>query len=155
MAIDSLGTRQTPQVHSPVLAGATITRPPADIATQTLSTAGGVVTMTVNQLLSGLIPCDCQDAQTFTRPTAALLNAARPFKDGDVVRFCVINYGDSTMTMAVGTGITNKIIDSEDAILTVATHIGAEFALVCTGVANPSDPSTSDSFDLYLLNTST
>lgn len=155
MAIDSVGTRQTPQAHSPVSAGAVITRPPAAIATQELSTAGGVVTATAAQIMRGLIPCDCQDAQTLTLPTAALLNAERPFAVGDWVRFSIINYGDSTLTVAVGTGITNKVIDSEDAILTIATHIGTEWALVCTGVATPADPSKSDSFDLYLLSTST
>jgi hypothetical protein len=151
----ALGTRQTPQMNSPVLAGATITSPDSAPAEQVLSTAGGVVTLTAAQILSSLIPCDCQDAQTLTLPTAALLAAARPFKVGASVRFNIINYGDSTITVAVGTGITNKVIDSEDAILSIATHIGTEWALVCTAKANPSDPSTSDTFDLYLLATST
>lgn len=151
MGIDSVGTRSTPQRGPQYLGG-----PIAERLTPATVTLTGNATMTAAQLVKKLIPIDCQEATTWTLPTAAEIAAAQPgLEVGDVFRFNVINYGDSTCTLAVNTGITNKVIDSEDAILVQATHIGAEYALVMTAKANPSDPSTSDAFDLYLLSTST
>lgn len=151
MGIDSVGTRGTPQRGPQYLGGPVAARLVPAVVTLT-----GDATMTAAQLAKQFIPIDCQDATTWTLPTAALFAAALPGLDvGDVFRFNIVNYGDSTCTIAVGTGITNKVIDSEDAILTIATHIGVEMALVMTAKSNPSDPSTSDTFDLYLLSTST
>lgn len=151
MGIDSVGTRSTPQRGPQYLGG-----PIAERLTPATVTLTGNATMTAAQLVRKLIPIDCRNVTTWKLPTAAEIAAALPgLEVGDVFRFNVINYGSGTCTLAVNTGITNKVIDSECALLAQATHIGREYALVMTAKANPSDPSTSDAFDLYLLSTST
>lgn len=148
----ALGTSQTPSREMQYSGGALIER--LTPATVTVGSSGTV--LTAAQLLKKIIPINCTDAGTLTLPTATLIRAAAPGIDiGDVFEFSIVNYGDSTATLTVGTGITNLVIDSEDAILTIDTHIGTRWALICTGVANPSDPSTSDAFNLMLLATST
>lgn len=152
MAIDSIGTRETPQRHSPYIGGAVIER--LTPATLTMTTAH--IYLTAAQLLKKLIPLNSTGAGNLVLPTADVLVAGKPgIGVGDMLEFSVINYGNDTTTLAVNTGITNKVIDSEDAILTIATHIGTRWALVCTGRAKDSDPSASNTFDLYLLATST
>src|SRR4051812_6506557 len=105
----AIGTSRTPERQSPFFSSVTL---PFKTATQqTLSTAGGVVTMTAAQALQGLIPCDCQDAQTFTLPTATILNAGIPgVQVGTSFDLDIINYGDSLLTIGLGTGITKTTI---------------------------------------------
>ena len=154
MGIDSVGTRRTPERRTNLQGGAAWER--LTPATVTVTSGTTPVTLTAAQLAKKLIPVDCQDTGDLTLPTATLIAAGNPgINVGDVFEFSIINYGDSTLTLVVGTGITNKVIDSEDAILAIATHIGTRYALVCTGKSEASDPSKSDTFDLYLLATST
>ena len=117
-------------------------------ATVTVTT--GTTTLTAAQLLKKLIPVNCTDTGTLALPTADLIMAGCPgLSVGMMLEFQFINFGDSTVTIAVGTGITNKVIDSVDAVLTVATHEALRMALVVTAVASPSAPSLSNTFDLY------
>lgn len=148
MGIDSVATRRTPERRTPLMGGALVER--LTPATITVTTALTPVTLTAAQLLKKFLPVDCQDAGTITLPTAALLGAAMPGIDiGDVVAFEIINFGDTTLTVAVGTGITSKVITSLSAVLTIVTKASKQFRLVCTGIASASDPSKSFSFDLY------
>ncbi len=155
MGIDSVATRRTPERNSPLLGGVPVVK--GAVATITVGSGTTPLTLTAAQLLVGLLPFNCTDTSTVVLPTADLLAAAMPgIAVGNWFEVSMVNYGDSTITVSVGTGITAKVIDSEAAILNgLATHIGQKFALVCTGVANPSDPTTSNTFDLYLLATST
>ena len=146
MAIDSVGNRRTPERNNTLLGGRVVER--LTPATVTVGSAG--TTLTAAQLFKKLIPLNCTDTGNLTLPTATAIMDAEPgLNVGDVFEFILINFGDSTASVVVGTGITNKSIDSEDAVLDVATHQCGRFFLVCTGKANPSDPSTSHSFDLY------
>ena len=149
MGIDSVGTRRTPERNSPLIGGSVVINP-GPVATITVGSGTTPLTLTAAQLKVGLMPVNCTDTGTLTLPTATLLNAANPgITVGAWFEFTIINYGDSTITLAVGTGITNKSIDSATAVLTTATNYSNRYFLVCTGVANPSDPTTSDSYDLY------
>ena len=144
-----LATRRTPERNSPLLSsGVNLVK--RALSTITVTSGTTPVTLTAAQVLKGFLPVDCQDTGTSTLPTATLLNAAiEGVEVGTSFAFTIWNGGDSTLTLAVGTGITAKTVDSESAVLTNATHCGSTFLLSCTGVANPSDPSTSDSWDLY------
>ena len=82
-------------------------------ATVTLTTAGGVGTLTAAQLLTGFVIVDCQDAQSLTFPSAALLCAAIPgvsgtaqFTGGVGFDVDIYNSGDTTLTMVIGAGGT-------------------------------------------------
>ena len=143
----ALGTRRTPERNSPLIGGSTIINA-GPVATVTVASTK---TWTAAELLVGFIPANCTDASTSTLPTAALLAAAIPgIRIGNWFKFTVVNYGDSTITWVMGSGITNKVIDGEDAILdSCGTHVAQDYYLVCTGIADPSDPSKSDSFDFY------
>lgn len=120
-------------------------------ATLTLTTGGGAQTMTAAQALSGIVLVDCQDAQTLTLPTAALLQAAiAGLGVGLSVAINVLNYGDTTLTIALGAGITNKAVGSIDAILTIATFTARTIVLVCTAVKNDVVQGSAAAFDLYV-----
>ena len=148
MGIDSVATRRTPERRTPLMGGPLVER--LTPATITVTTALTPLTLTAAQVLKKLLPVDCQDTGTVTLPTAALLGAAMPGIDiGDVVAFEIINFGDTTLTVAVGTGITSKVITTKSAVLTIVTLASKQFRLVCTGIANPSDPSQAYAFDLY------
>ena len=144
----ALGTRRTPERNTPLLGG-----PPVidqTVATITVTSGTTPVTLTGSQLVVGLIPVDCQDTGTVTLPTATLIAAAIPgLKKGSWFAATFINFGDTTLTIAVGTGITAKVITTKTTALTLTTVQSDTFYFVCTGVANPSDPSTSNTFDLY------
>lgn len=145
MGIDSVLTRRTPERRSGLLGGVVIMHTTPATVTATTTT-----TLTAAQLLKGLLPMNCTDTSTTTLPTAALLAAAIPgIQIGDWFEFQIINFGDSTCTLAMGTNITNKVIDSEDAVLDIATHQALRCALVCTEISVPSDPSKADKFDFY------
>lgn len=101
----------------------------------TLTTSGGVITLTAAQALSGVVTVDCQDTQTLTLPTAALLNAAIIGVDpGISFQLDIINYGDATLTIGLGTGITKTTIASVAAVMTLAPLSAKRFVLNCTGV---------------------
>ena len=121
-------------------------------ASLTASTGGGVVTLTAAQVLGGLLIVDTQDAQTATLPTAALLTAALPgpLQVGQTFDFDVRNTGDSTLTIAVGTGITSATGNT----LTIATLSTRRFKLRCTAVPLTSDPSSAATFTLYSVGVS-
>ena len=144
----SLGTRRTPERNSPLLSGVKVSKKTA--VTNALTTGGGAETMTVGEVLSGLLVPDTQDAQTWNLPTAAALNAAIPGVEvGSSIDLDVINYGDTTLTIGLGTGITRTTIASVAAVMTIATLCSKRFTLICTGVKNPSDPSTSDAWVVW------
>lgn len=106
----------------------------------TLSTAGGVRTLTAAEVLSGLLTVDCQDAQTMTTPTAALLCAAI---NGCVVGTSfdvdVVNYGDTTLTVGLGTGVTKTTIATVAAVLTVVTLASKRLTFNCTNATPGSE----------------
>lgn len=134
----ALGTRRTPERNSPLLSGVLI--PKKTATQQVLSTGGGVVTMTVAQALQGLLPCDCQDAQTITLPSAALLVAGIPgCAVGSSFDLDIINYGDTTLTVGLGTGVTKTTIAGVAAVLTLVTLASKRLTLICTGVLANGD----------------
>jgi hypothetical protein len=146
----TIANRRTPERNSPLLSGPLFEKGVA--VSNVLTTGGGVETMTVAELLSKFLVVDCQDAQSWTLPTAALLNAGIPGVEvGQAFEFTIVNYGDATMTLALGTGITKTTIATVAAILTIATLTGKRFRLECTGVANPYDPTTSDSWVIWTV----
>lgn len=101
--------------------------------TITLTTAGGVVTLTAAQLLAGLLRCDCQDAQTMTTPTAALIVAAiNGVQVGASFDLDVVNYGDTTLTVGLGTGVTKLTVAGVAAVMTLATLTAKRFKFVVT-----------------------
>jgi len=117
--------------------------------TDTLTVGSGGVTLTAAQVLSGLLPTNCTDAGNVTLPTAAAINAALDGVEvGTSFDLDFINYGDSTASLVMGTGITNVSIDSEVAVLTVATHQALRVTLVCTGVAL-QDGTGTDSYNFF------
>lgn len=142
----ALGPRRTPERNSPLLSGIIIQKGVA--TSKVLTTAGGVVTATAAELLTGLIVVDCQDAQTYTLPTAALLNAAIPGVEvGNFFEFEVINYGDTTLTIGLGTGVTKTTIAGVAAVMTIVTLAKKKFRLECTGVV--ANGSASDAWVVW------
>ncbi len=115
----------------------------------TLTTAGGVRTLTAAEILGGLLVINCDDAQTATLPTATLLNKAVPAAAvGATVYFDLINTGDTTVTIAVGTGgtlLTNS--NSTSTVATVVAKASKRFAIRITGVTQNGD--ASDSYRVY------
>jgi hypothetical protein len=135
----ALDTRRTPERQLPIFSGVIIEKVPTS-NTQVLSTAGGVVTMSAAQALGGLLKLDCQDAQTITTPTAAVLVAAIPgCEKGNAWCLDIVNYGDSTATVGLGTGVTLVALAGVDSIQTIATTIGRRFRFIVTGVAANGD----------------
>lgn len=109
-------------------------------------------TWTAADLLSGLIVVNCDDAGTATFPTATLLNAAiNGVSVGTSFQVLIRNTGDSTLTVAAGTGGT-LATGNTNTVLTVQTR---GFLFVVTGVKSPTDPSTSDTYTCYTLQAST
>jgi len=150
----ALGTRRTPERNSPLLSGQLVSK--GVTVSNVLTTGGGVEVMTVEEVLGGFMVADCQDAQTWTLPTAALLNAAIPGVEvGSVIDFTVVNYGDTTLTIGLGTGITKTTIATVAAIMTVATLTAKRFRLECTGLLNPTVPGTADAWVVWTVSAST
>lgn len=117
----------------------------------TLTTSGGARTLTAAEVLGGLLILNVDDAQTATLPTAALLNAAIPSVSvGCSFDLDVINTGDTTLTVAIGTGGTLVVgSNSKSTVATVVSNAAKRFTIRITGVASPGDPSTSDSYLVY------
>jgi hypothetical protein len=134
----ALGTRRTPERASPLLSGVIL---PKKTATQQVVTTGTTpITGTVAQFLQGILPVDCQDAGTITTPTAALLNAGIPgVAVGTSFDLDVINYGDTTLTIGLGTGVTKTTIATVAAVMTLATLVSKRFTFICTGVLANGD----------------
>ncbi len=122
---------------------------PTRVATQlTLTTGGGVVTGTAAQVLGGLLILNTTNAQTYTLPTAALLNAAIPAcAAGASFDVDIINTGASTATIAVGTGGSLTTTNSKSSVMTVATVTSLRITIFVTGVLKNGD--TSDSYTVY------
>lgn len=92
-------------------------------------------TMTAAEVLGGLWIINCDDANTATLPTAALLNAAIPgVRANTVVFFDIINIGDATLTIAVGTGGTLVVGNSKSTVATIAAAASKRFMLRVTAV---------------------
>jgi hypothetical protein len=124
------------------------------VTAATLTTGGGARTATIAELLGGLFVLNVDDAQTLTLPTAALLNAAVPGATSGAnglgattIRFTVINTGDATLTVAVGTGGSLVVGNSKSTVATVATNASKEFIVRVTGVLKAGD--SSDSYTVY------
>jgi len=97
-----------------------------------LTTAGGAVTLTAAEVLCGLLNIETQDAQTATTPTAAAIVAAiNGCQIGTSFDLDIVNYGDTTLTIALGTGVT-KITSTTTAVLTIATLTSKRFTFVVT-----------------------
>ncbi len=146
----ALGNRRTPERKSPLFSGPVIQK--GVTLSNVLTTAGGAETMTAAELLNsgGLLVVDTQDAQTWTLPTAALLNAAIPGVEvGSFLEFTIVNYGDTTFTLGLGTGITKTTIATVAAVATIATLTSKRFRLECTGVL--ANGSTADAWVLWTI----
>ena len=97
------GANYSPLRGNPTMGG--IPLPTRTPALYTLTTGGGAQTLTAADVLGGLLVINCDDAQTATLPTATLLLNAMPGATiGQSFEFDVINTGDTTLTIAVGTG---------------------------------------------------
>ena len=143
----ALGTRRTPERRSPLFSSPPI--PKRDVSTITVTSGTTPLTCTTTQLLKGLLPVDCQNTGTLTLPTATLIAAAVPgIEVGSCIDFTIINFGDTNLTLAVGTGITAKVITTKITALTIASLKSDRFWLVCTALDGVSG-SVTNTFDLY------
>lgn len=142
-----IGPRRTPERQSPLFSG--VLFPTYRPLLKTLTTAGGVITLTAAELQSGLLTIDCDDAQTLTTPTATDLNTGIPgVAVGTAFFVDVINYGDTTLTIGLGTGVTKSTIHSVSAVLTLVTLAAKRLLFVCTGV-NGVMGATADAWVVY------
>jgi len=118
----------------------TVAYPQVTPTTQVLTTGGGVVTGTVTQILSGLLRMSTTNAQTFTTPTAALIVAAiNGCQVNTSFDLDVINYGASTLTIGLGTGVTTPTIATVASVLTLATLTAKRFKFVVTNATQGSE----------------
>jgi hypothetical protein len=144
----ALGNRRTPERQSPFFSHVVIQK--GVTVSNVITTASTPETMTVAELLTGLLVNDTQDAGTWTTPTAALLNAGIPGVEvGNFFEFTVVNYGDSTLTIGLGTGVTKTTIATVAAVVTIATLTSKRFRLECTGVL--ANGSTADAWVLWTV----
>jgi hypothetical protein len=142
------GTGFSPLVGEPRMGMIPI--PTRTATLDTLTTAGGARTATAAEVLGGLFILNVDDAQTLTLPTGALLNAAIPGASvGASFDFDVINTGDATLTVAVGTGGTLATgSNSKSSVATVASAAAKRFTVVITGVASQNGTGT-DGYTVY------
>jgi hypothetical protein len=133
----------TPSIQEPRFSS--LTYPTVVPTTKTLTTGGGVIAGTAAEFLSGLLRVDCQDAQTLTTPTAAALVAAiQGCQVGSSFDLDVINYGDTVLTIGLGTGVTKLTIATVAVVMTLATLTAKRFRFVCTNVTPGSE-----AFEVY------
>lgn len=126
----------------------TIPVPTRTATAMTLTTAGGVRTLTAAEVLGGLLIVNCDDAQTATLPTATLLNAAiQAAAAGASFELDVINVGDTTLTIAVGTGGTLVVGNSKSSVATIVSNASKRFIIRVTGVTQQGD--ASDGYTVY------
>jgi hypothetical protein len=122
--------------------------PTTTVTEDILTTGGGARTATAAELLGGIFVLEVDDAQELTLPTATLLNAATPAAvAGATIEFLVINTGDATLTVAVGTGGTLVVGNSKSTVATVATNASKRFLVRITGVTQNGD--ASDAYTVY------
>jgi len=141
-------TSFTPMQGAPIFSG--LTYPVTTPASIVVTSATTPVTGTVAQLLGGLLLVDCQDAGTWTTPTAALINAAIQAPGvGRSFEVDVVNYGDTTLTIGLGTGVTKTTIATVAPVLTIVTLASKRLRFVCTSVAKADDPTTTDAWVIY------
>lgn len=108
----------------------------------TLTTAGGVRTLTAAECLGGLLVINCDDAQTATLPTAALILAALPGATvGQSFDVDVVNVGDATLTLAVGTGGTLVVGNSKSTVATLVANASKRITVLITGMVKEGDAS--------------
>jgi hypothetical protein len=118
----------------------TLMYPTKTATTLVMTTALTPLTLTTAQLLQGLLPVDCQDAATITTPTAALIVAAiNGCQVGQSFDLDIINYGDTTLTVGLGTGVTKTTIASVAAVLTLVTLASKRLTFVVTNVTPGSE----------------
>jgi hypothetical protein len=114
--------------------------PQKTATTVVVTTALTPLTLTPAQVLQGLLPVDCQDAATITTPTAVLLCAAiEGCQVGTSFDLDVINYGDTTLTIGLGTGVTKKTIATVAAVLTMITLVSKRLTFICTNATKGSE----------------
>jgi hypothetical protein len=117
----------------------------------TLTTGGGVRTATAAEVLGGLFVLNVDDAQTMTLPTGALLNAAIPgCVAGASFEFVIINTGDATLTVAIGSGGTLATgSNSKNSVATVTSNSSSRWLVVITSVLQAGD--SSDGYTVYRI----
>jgi len=122
--------------------------PSTTVTAATLTTGGGARTATIDELLGGIFVLNVDDAQTMNLPTAALVNAGVPAAAiGATVEFLIVNTGDTTLTVAIGTGGSLVVGNSKSTVATVASNASKRFLLRITGVLEAGD--SSDSYVVY------
>lgn len=127
----------------------TVPIPTTTATAATLTTGGGSRTATAAECLGGIFVINCDDAQTLTLPTAALLNAAIPScVAGAAFDIMITNTGDTTLTLAVGTGGTLVAGNSKSAKVAITDNDVAVYTIRVTGVTQNGD--SSDSYTVYL-----
>lgn len=110
----------------------------------TVTTGTTPVALTAEQVLGGFLIVDCQDAGTITMPTAASIAALIPsLQVGTAFEFIVRNTGDTTLTLAGGTGGTVS------GTATMATATSKRWLAICTAIG------TSPTFTYYSLGATT
>jgi hypothetical protein len=118
--------------------------PQRTAAAVTVTTGTTPVALTAAQVLGGFLIVDCQDAGTITMPTAAALAALIPaLQVGTSFEFIVRNTGDTTLTLAGGTGGTVS------GTATMATATSKRWLAICTAIG------TSPTFTYYSLGATT
>lgn len=121
----------------------TVAFPMMGVAPQVVTTATTPVQLTTAQILQGLLPVDCQDAGSITTPTAAAIVAAiNGCQVGQAFDLDVVNYGDTTLTMALGAGVTKTTIATVAAVLTMVTLVSKRFRFIVTNVTPGSEAVT-------------
>ena len=111
----------------------TVAYPMNTATTQVVTTATTPITGTTVQFFQGMLPVDCQDAGTITTPTAALLVAAiNGCQVGTSWDLDVVNYGDTTLTIGLGTGVTKRTIATVAAVMTIPTLNSKRFKFIVT-----------------------
>jgi hypothetical protein len=122
--------------------------PDRTVTAATMTTGGGARTATIAELLGGLLVLNVDDAQTLTLPTAALLNAGLPGAAvGASFEFDVINVGDATLTVAVGSGGSLVVGNSKSTVATLVALAAKRFVIRVTGVLQAGD--SADSYIVY------
>lgn len=119
------------------LAGASMTRA---FETTLPTTAADTATLTMAQLLGGLIVAIPTAVATFTLPTAALLIAAlqsfgQPFL-GQSFKFVIQNSSAGANTITVAAGVGGTAVTAQT--LTIAQAASKQFMIVVTGVDAPT-----------------
>lgn len=141
------GTGFSPLQGEPVMGtGNPITK--TTVTSATMTTGGGVRTATIAELLGGILVLNVDDAQTLNLPTGALLNAGIPGAAiGSTIECLIINVGDATLTVAVGTGGSLVVGNSKSTVATVAALASKRLLIRVTGVKKAGD--ASDSYVVY------